>query len=160
LIVALAQSVTTLKVLDDPAGRLLAVVRDGKNVGSIVIPMAMPALTVEQGLRNILRHPNGNDLAIGFNSAQSSFVVVFLLQRDGSYLAVDVTRVEKVNIGAIGPFRAYKRTETTPTSWLERPQNDDSVQIQLQTHAWDLSGRRYTMNEPLIITRDGTPLWR
>jgi len=149
-----------LKVLNDPAGRQLVLVKDGKNAGSVAIPVTLPASVVEGGLGKILRHPNGNDVAIGFNSAKSSFVVVFLLQRDGSYLAVDVTRVEKVNIGAIGPFRAYKRTETTPTGWLERPQNDDSVQVRLQTRAWDLSGRRYTMNEPLIITRDGTPLWR
>jgi hypothetical protein len=108
----------------------------------------------------MLRHPKGNALAAGFKSEKGSFVVVFLRQASGSYIGVDVSQVEKVNIGAIGPNRAYRNVETEPAGWLERPPDDDAVQVWLRTRAWDLSGQRYTMKEPLIITRDGKPLWR
>ena len=93
-------------------------------------------------------------------SAPESFIVVFLLQPNGAYLAVDMSRVEHVNIGAIGPDRAYREVQTAPVEWLVRPAGDPDVQFWLQTHAWDPSGLRYAGREPLIITREGRPLWR
>jgi hypothetical protein len=141
-------------------GRRLAVVKDGREWGSIAVPSRVGRSALEQGLKGLLRHPNGNDLAVGFKGDKGSFVVVFLLQANSTYLAVDVSRVERVNIGVAGPNRTYLDLQTNPIEWLPRPEGDDGVQIRLQTHARDVSGQLYRPTEPLIITRDGRPLWR
>ena len=149
-------------------GKRLAVVSGGKELGSIVLPLRVSAASLSEGLKAKLVHPNGHDVAVGFigenrsfvRGEYSSFVVIFLRQASGAYLAVDVSQVELVNIGAIGSARAYSDLETVPIEWLPRPAGDDAVQIRLQTRARDQSGQRYHPTEPLIITRDGRPLWR
>ena len=146
--------------------RRLVVVKDGKELGSLAVPARVPSSSIAEGLTGALVHPNGHDLAVGFKGANrsyvrgqtSGFVVVFLRQASGAYLAVDVSQVEGANIGMSGPFRAYFDLETVPLEWL--PRDDDSVQIRLQTRARDQSGQRYRPTEPLVITRDGRPLWR
>jgi hypothetical protein len=70
-----------------------------------------------------------------------------------------VSEVELKNIGFIGPDRPYREAYTVPTEWLP-PRPEDAVQIWMQTTAWDMTGQRYRAREPLIITRDGRPLWR
>jgi hypothetical protein len=157
---ALQSPAAILRVLTEPAGKRLAVFKDGRDLGSIAVPVTLSDPAIEDGLRKVLVHPNGDDLAVGFKSDKGSFVVVFLRQPDGSYLAVDVSAVEKVNIGGIGPNRTYRTVETMPTGWLDRSENATAVQLWLQTRAWDLSGRRYAIREALIITRDGNALWR
>jgi hypothetical protein len=142
----------------EPERRRLTISREGTEVGSIVVPPRVSKSAIDQELNTVLWHQNGNDVAVGFKGDQGSFVVVFLKQPDGRYVAVDVSRVEAVNIGAIGPDRTYRDVHTVPMLWL--PREDDSVQLSLQTRAWALSGQRYVMAEPLIITRDGRPLWR
>ena len=141
-------------------GRRLVVSKDGKELGSIAVSPRVSSAALDQGLKETLRHPNGNDLAVGFKGDKGSFVVVFLLQASGGYLGVDVSRAEQVNIGVIGPNRTYRDVQTSPIEWLHRSEGDDAVEIRLQTHARDLAGRRYRPTEPLIITRDGRALWR
>jgi len=150
----------TLRMLDGPLGNRLVIFKNGQESGSIRVPVPLSTSAIANGLESISVHPNGNDVAAGFKSEKGSFVVVFLLQVNRSYLGVDVSAVEAVNIGAIGPHRTYKTVETAPAGWIDRPRNDDAVQLFLQTRAWDVSGKRYTMNEPLIVTRGGKPLWR
>jgi hypothetical protein len=123
------------------------------------VPHRVSAASLALGLKAVLRHPNGHDLAAGFRGDNGSFVVVFLRQANGTYLSVDVSQVERVNIGAIGPDRVYRDTETAPVEWMLRD-SDDAVQVRLRTTTWDVAGRRYRGTEPLIITRDGRPLWR
>ena len=139
-------------------GRRLLVRRNDQELGDIPVPATVSTSAVADGLRDIVWHPNGVDFACGFTGSSGSFVVVFLAQADGRYRAVDVSNVEQVNIGAIGPFRKYKDVRSGPIDWIARP--DDSVQIRLRTDAWDLDGRHYRMHEPLIITRAGEPFWR
>ena len=155
-------SLVSVEVVEGLGGqeRRLAVVKDGQELGSIAVPSRVGRSALDQGLKGMLRHPNGNDLALGFRGEGDSFVVVFLLQANGSYLAVDVSQVERANIGVVGPNRTYLDVQTNPIEWLTRPEGDDSVQIRLQTRAQDLSGQLYRPTEPLIITRDGRPLWR
>jgi len=140
------------------SGRRLVVRKNGRELGGLAVPATVSTGAVPEGLHAIAWHPNGVDFACGFTGSSGSFVVVFLAQADGRYRAVDVSNVEPVNIGALGPFRKYKDVRSRPIDWIERP--DDSVQIRLRTDAWDLDGRHYRMHEPLIITRTGEPLWR
>jgi len=123
------------------------------------VPPRVSAEALDEGLKGIVRHPNGIDLAAGFKGDKGSFVVVFLRQASGSYLAVDVSQVEQRNIGVIGPFRAYRDVHTVPTEWLPDRANG-AVQLWLQTRAWDMTGQRYLSREPLIISREGNPWWR
>lgn len=132
--------------------------RAGKELGGIAIPTDVSAAAIDAGLATIVWHPGGRDFACAFARTKGSFVVVFLAQSDGTYRGVDVSQVEKVNIGAIGPFRKYRETRSRPIDWI--PRDDDSVQVRLRTDAWDTAGVHYRMHEPLIITRAGEPLWR
>jgi hypothetical protein len=158
---ASAPAPVTLAAVNDPSrqGQRLVVLSDGKELGSIDVPPRVPAAALDEGLRGVLKDPRGVDLAIGVKGVRQSFVVVFLRQASGSYLAVDVSQVEQKNIGVIGSGRSYRDVYTVPTGWLP-PRPDDAVQIWMQTWAWDMTGQRYSTKEPLLITRDGRPGWR
>jgi hypothetical protein len=147
----------------------LAIMREGIDRGAIAMPPGLPRTAIEQGIRDALWHPNGRDVALGFQGTTASFVVVFLQQTNGTYVVADVSRVEEANIGAIGPSRTYKVRRTEPIEWLNlrrieaagsRYDGAEAIQIRLRTQVWDLKGTRYQGAEPLIILRDGTPLWR
>jgi hypothetical protein len=162
----------SLQVVERSSERRLAIFRNGREAGSIAVPPRVTVSALAEGLEKAVWHPNRDDVAVGFegkeqvipdvrvarDAAPISFVVVFLLQPEGTYIAVDVSQVEKVNIGRIGPFRSYRNAVSAPTRWVQR--ESDDVQLWLQTSAWDLTGQRYRSSEPLIITRDGRPLWR
>jgi hypothetical protein len=152
-----------------PNGARLAITKDGVERGSVAMPPGLLQGDVDEGLRGALWHPNGRDVAMGFKGAKASFVVVFLQQADEAYVAADVSRVERANIGGIGPFRTYKDRRTDPIEWLRLGRIEatgsqydgaEAVQLRLRTQVWDLSGTRYQGVEPLIILRNGTPLWR
>jgi hypothetical protein len=162
----------SLQVVERSSERRLAIFRNGSESGSIAVPSRVSASALAEGLEKAIWHPNRDDVAVGFigdeqmipdrrvarDAGPVSFVVVFLLQPGGTYIAVDVSQVELVNIGRIGPLRSYRNAETAPTQWVQR--ESDDVQVWLHTAAWDLTGQRYRSSEPLIITRDGRPLWR
>jgi hypothetical protein len=146
----------------------LALRENGRDLGSIAVPPGVTRTALDEGIAGALWHPNGRDVAAGFTGDAGSFVVVFLEQPAGGFRAVDVSRVERTNIGGIGPSRTYTERRTRPVEWLPRSRIEGTgpyaglpaVQILLRTHVWDESRVRYTGAEPLIITRDGTPLWR
>jgi hypothetical protein len=106
---------------------------------------------------------NSNRTAVAVSIAQphpkSSLVFVFLRQKDGTYLAVDARGVEGGNLGKIGSARrpGYDRFETTPTEWLHR--EDGRFMVEMRTRGWR-GGQRYTASEPLLISTNGTVLWR
>jgi hypothetical protein len=160
-----------VRVLDGSSNepQRVAVLQDGRERGSIAIPEGVTRAAIDAGLREVLWHPNGRDVAIAFKGAAASFVVVFLDQPGGVMRPVDVSQVERTNIGGIGPFRTYVDRRTRPVEWLglariealgSRYDRAEAVQIRLRTEVWDEAGTRYVGTEPLIITRDGVPLWR
>jgi len=105
---------------------------------------------------------NSNRTAVAVSIAQphpkSSLVFVFLRQKDGTYLAVDARGVEGGNFGKLGrPRTDYERFETTPVEWVYR--EDGRFMVSMRTRAWR-GGQRYTVSEPLLITTNGTVLWR
>lgn len=151
-----------LKMLEGPSEseKRLALFKDSEELGSIEFPPGVSSRSIEDGLKRILWHPNGQDLAVAFIGEKNSFIVVFLRNQAGKYLAVDVSQVENGNFGKLGREFRRKDFATLPTQWLPRPDNDNLVQVVMRTRVWDLAGRRYTVTEPLVITRDGKPLWR
>lgn len=160
-----------LRVINDPTttAARLAVMRGTTELGSIALAPGSAPAAIDAGVKGALWHPNGRDVALGINGPRASFVVVFLQQAGGTYLAVDVSNVERANIGFIGPFRTYSDRHTEPVQWLNlsriealgsRYDGAAAVQIRLRTRAWDARGQRYTGAQALTITRDGTLLWR
>ena len=59
---------------------------------------------------------------------------MFLQQTHGDYLAVDVSGMERANIGYLGPDRHYERVETTSLKWL--PRDDGLFHIQMRVEVW------------------------
>jgi hypothetical protein len=106
-----------------------------------------------------LWNSNRTAIAIGIPKPKASLVFVFLRQTGGKYLAADCSGVEGGNFGKLGIAgrAAYGRFETTPVEWLHR--DDGMFQVVMRTRAWK-SGKRYTVTEPLVVTADGTPLYR
>lgn len=165
-----ARSAISLRMLEPSFGaRRLTIMEGERELGSIAIPSDVPPAAVDAALPRALRHPNGRDIAVAFDGLEASFVVVFLRQAAGTYRAVDVSRVERVNIGGIGPWATYTARHTEPVEWLPLDRiaasghpfdGTEAVQIRFRTRVWDANGVRKSMSEPLIVTRDGIALWR
>ena len=109
-------------------------------------------------LQGGLWNSNRTAVAASFPRPKASVIFVFLQQTNGTYVAVDASGVEGGNFGKLGRGREdYDRFETTPVEWLYR--DDGRFQVVMRTRAWR-AGQRYTVSEPLLISRSGTVLWR
>jgi hypothetical protein len=110
---------------------------------------------LEAGLWN----SNRTAVAVSFSRPKASVIFVFLQQTNGTYLPVDASGVEGGNLGVLGSHgrKDYDRFETTPVEWLYR--EDGRFQVVMRTRVWR-AARRYTVSEPLLISRSGTVLWR
>ena len=143
------------------------VLRDGpRDVASIAAPPAATRAALEAAIATALWHPNGRDVALAVTGGRASFVAVLLEQPRGAFTVVDVSEIERRNIGGIGPNRTYPVRRTRPVEWLADRQLEGSyagraaVQIRFRTEVRDAGGTRYRAADVLLITRDGTPLWR
>jgi len=123
------------------------------------LPQVISTNEIIRALGTGLWNSNRTAVAMGIPKPKASLVFVFLRQTGGKYRAVDCGGVEGGNFGKLGIAgrAAYDRFETTPVEWLHR--DDGRFQVVMRTRAWK-SGRRYTVTEPLIVTADGTPLYR
>jgi len=106
-----------------------------------------------------LWNPELTAMAMSVPRAAGSLLFVFIRQEDGSYIGVDVGKVEVMNLGKLGTVvrKDYDRCETVPTEWL--PREDGRSQVVLRTRAWR-AGKRYTVSERLVIEADGVVRWR
>lgn len=106
-----------------------------------------------------LWNPEKTAVAVSFARPEASLVLVFIRRGPDKYQAVDVSGVEGGNFGklGIGGRKGYERFETTPVRWMHR--DDGLYYVEIRTRAWK-SGRRYTVSEPMLISTNGTPLWR
>jgi hypothetical protein len=90
--------------------------------------------------------------------ASGTRVTAYLQQPDGTFLEIDLSAVERRNLGKLGRLGAeYDHVETRPIEWL--PRQDGLLQVKIQTQAWR-AGQRYTVSEPLVLRPDGTVIWR
>ena len=143
-------------------GRRLALLQDAVELTSISIPSDVSASSIEDGIQKTLRDSGGAALAVSIRRARQSFIVVFMRIESGQWTAVDISPIERMNIGVIGPDRAYQNFETEPVEWQHWPGGipDDRLVIVVRTRVWDTAGKRYTMQQPLIMMPDGSPAWR
>jgi hypothetical protein len=123
------------------------------------LPQEISTNEIARALDTGLWNSNRTAIVIGIPKPKASLVFVFLRQTGAKYLGVACSAVEGGNFGKLGIAgrAAYDRFETTPVEWLHR--DDGMFQVVMRTRAWK-SGKRYTVTEPLIITADGTPLYR
>lgn len=153
-----------LRLATGPRGvaKRLVIAGGHEELGSIMLPSELSKSNLKEGLKTALWRPGHEDVAVAFNGKNKSFVVVFLRGEHGRYMAVDVSGVEGPNLGHLGGARRahYRRVETVPMKWIDRPDNHNLVQVILRTRAWDWRGTRYATEEPLVITREGKPMWR
>ena len=97
-------------------------------------------------------------VAVAVKRPAGTLALVFVRRRSGEFLAVDVSAVENGNLRKLGlDRRSLQHCDTAPVAWL--PRDDDLLQVEFRTRVRS-SGQRYTASEPIIIRRDGTPLWR
>jgi len=126
-----------------------------------VLPRDISTNEMVKIMRGGLWNSNHTALAISFlrPRLEASVIFVFLHQTNGNYLAVNASGVEGANLGVLGTRgrKDYDRFETTPVEWRYR--EDGHFQVVMRTRAWR-AGRRYTVSEPLLISRSGTVLWR
>jgi hypothetical protein len=135
-------------------------------VPEILLASARNALPQDINTNEMIRvlqaglwNSNRTAVAVSFPRPRASVIFVFLQQRNGTYLAVNTSGVEGGNLGVLGSRgrKDYDRFETTPVEWLYR--DDGRFQVVMRTRVWR-AGRRYTVSEPLLISRSGTVLWR
>lgn len=119
---------------------------------------AVPEAESTRAMKAALWNTNRTAVAVSMSRPAAAMIFVFIRQRDGSFLTVDISAVESGNFGKLGRGRKeYTRFETVPIEWL--PRERGYLQVVVRTTAW--AGRqRYTVSEPLVIQPDGTPVWR
>ncbi|MCC7373445.1 MAG: hypothetical protein IT581_02230 [Verrucomicrobiales bacterium] len=119
---------------------------------------AVPETSVSRAIKSALWNADRTAVAVAINRPAATLVYVFIRQPDGTLKTVDVSGVESGNFGKLGRSRTeYTRFETMPVKWL--PRDDGYLQVVIRTRAW--AGRqRYTVSEPLVISVNGTPVWR
>ena len=86
-------------------------------------------------------------------------VYVLLVQSDGKYATVDISRIEdglfkKLGLAERGDYEKY---ETQPVEWSTPDGGNRMLIVRLQ--AWR-DGQRYTVKGPVIIRSDGSVLWQ
>jgi hypothetical protein len=122
------------------------------------LPDDVPESVVDDAVRAGVWNAARTAVAISVSRPRGSAVLAFIVQASGEWVAVDVSAVERGNLGKLGSARAgYDKVETEPVRWLGR--RDGLFQVVLRTRAWK-AGRRFTVSEPLLIRPDGTVLWR
>lgn len=91
--------------------------------------------------------------------SSSLVAAVFIRQNDKTFKAVDISDVESKNLGslAMNPEKYFDSFSLGPVKWVER--KDDLYAISVTTHAWR-DGQRFVASETVVISPDGTPLWR
>jgi hypothetical protein len=125
-----------------------------------VLPARISKEEIAKAFQFALWNSEKTAVAISLAGGQKeSLVYVFLRQKDGAFLAVNVSDVELGNIGKLGMAKrdGYSRIETKPVKWLIG--FNDLFRIELNTKAWK-DGKRYSVSEPLIIMPSGDVIWR
>src|ERR1051325_6430886 len=84
------------------------------------LPHNISTNEIVRALSTGLWNTNKTAIAIAIPKPKAAILFVFLRQRAGKYLAVDVGGMEGANIGYLGPDRHYDRVETKPVEWLPR----------------------------------------
>lgn len=122
------------------------------------LPAAITNAQLERRLRSALWNAERTAVCVSVARPKATLVYVFLKQPNGSYTAVDASRVEGGNFGKLGlQPGSVERFETVPLRWSQRP--DGTLELQVRTRSWR-QGKRQSVAEPLVIRPDGTIIWR
>lgn len=94
-------------------------------------------------------------VAVQIGDERNAEVYVCTELEDGSLRAINLTPfVEAANIGKLGrPESDFLRREHTPLEWWA-PSESGRI-LEMRSRFWDRSGKRYTVSEPVLITKKG-----
>ena len=129
------------------------------NVAKVHLLQNFSIKDIKQSLMRGSWNADKSAIAVTLYKPKKTVVFIFIQQDEKKYKAVDISQIEDGNLGKLGMARRmeYSKIETIPTEWRNR--DDSSYQVVLRTRVWK-DGQRYTVYEELIITANGTPLWR
>ncbi len=107
-------------------------------------------------LQNGLWNYEKSAIAVYPSDENQTSIYLFIKDSSDKFIAVDISLVEKVNLGAIGSNRHFDKVESKALQWLE---HEKYYQIRVETKAW-VKGKRYRHSEKLLIKKSGKVLWR
>ncbi len=128
-------------------------------VGAIQLPKILSAEKNLNSISELFWNHDGRAVAVTATNSKKSFIVVYLRQADGTYKAIDLSRVEDGNLGKLGKRRSdFVSVSSDVIRWIKRA--DDLYQIVIETRGRESSGKVVRAEERQIISVDGVPLWR
>jgi hypothetical protein len=83
-------------------------------------------------------------------------IYIFIKNESDEFMGVDISKVERGNLGTIGLDLKFEKVETKAIKWLE---HEKYYWIHMETKAWR-KGQRYKRFERLFIDKSGRVLWR
>ena len=83
-------------------------------------------------------------------------IYIFIKNESDEFIGVDISQVERGNLGQIGSNRHFEKVETKAVKWME---HEKYYRIHMETKAWS-KGQRYRVSEYLLIDKSGRVLWR
>jgi hypothetical protein len=126
---------------------------------SIALPPDIRSESIERGLKNVVWDADGRNAAVAFERPEGTFIAAFVIRKDYTTIANDISRSELSNIALIGPARVYARRSTVPVEWQERA--DGAGFLTVRTRAWDAAGKQFTAEDSLKFDEDtGLPIWK
>jgi hypothetical protein len=121
------------------------------------LPQEFAPSQVSGGLQNGLWDSGRTAVAATFPRPSGTLVLVLLRKANGAFLAVDISNVERSNLGKLGLGGETNRVESTPVKVSRRA--NGSVEVVVRTRVWKRA-QRYTVSEPVVVKPDGTVLLR
>ena len=90
------------------------------------------------------------------SSSNRTSIYIFFKNKLDKFIGIDISRVEKVNLGVIGSKRHFDKVETKVVKWLEHKKY---YRIKVETKAWS-KGQLYRHSEALLVDKSAKVLWR
>jgi hypothetical protein len=114
---------------------------------------------VQDALTKGLWTPDRRAVAVAVCGVDQAELFVFLRVKSGLYVSVNVSPLERTNLGRLGTLKRedYQRVVTTPVEWI--PRTDKMLEIQMRTQVWRL-GKRKTTSGSVVIEPGGTCIWQ
>jgi hypothetical protein len=152
-------SEVNLRVVPGGDHRRLLLIVDGRELSGIDVPARVTDQSLRRGVEEALSSSDRKAVAVAVQNRVHSFLVAFVRTASGQFVSADISRVEDGNFGKLGTdAHQFRRFETKPVRWILR--DDGLYQVTIQTAAWRSDNKRMVAAEPLIINRDGLPLFR
>jgi hypothetical protein len=129
-------------------------------LASIAIPKEVTDADFVTANESALWTHGGEAAAVSIKVGHKTFMVLFKRSIEGEYLAVDISAVERHCITELNWVKSkIVRAVSAPIELFFHKENG-RVAVLVRTRAWDATGQRYTVKQPLAIGNDGKLFWQ